>query len=66
MQNRSVDQQDLKNEHIQIFVRIVFATIASCTRGIFTPYQLKKHADIAMYQAKLKGKDNYCFYEEFH
>ena len=40
--------------------------IAPYTESVPSIHDLKKHADMAMYQAKLKGKDKYCFYEEVH
>jgi diguanylate cyclase (GGDEF)-like protein len=36
----------------------------ACYSSDISTYELKKYADKSMYKAKLKGKDNYCFYED--
>ncbi|WP_457743281.1 diguanylate cyclase domain-containing protein [Sulfurimonas sp.] len=38
--------------------------IATYPDDALSPYELKKHSDKAMYQAKNLGKNKYCFYSE--
>ncbi|GLQ30441.1 hypothetical protein GCM10007876_09190 [Litoribrevibacter albus] len=53
---------------IQLLDEEVFITasvgIAMCEGGVFEPMTYIKQADIAMYQAKEKGRNNYQFYSE--